>query len=1112
MKIDTDVDVAIKYPILQKLGIVPAVLLTSFFQQDSDDAAIADAPWDIVFFTSDGKDGFYENFQTSTRESLDKAIDASEIVPSKKNLPVVDLRAGRRDDDEIFLEDTVGPNLRRLIGKILDKNGVIFVNNIPDDYYEQLYQLVNDHKLKKSVYLLGKTKTDNRRVARWIENGFATVLPENNPELWSVYSSAKEYADGHQLAHLYIDGKIKSIQKSDIFKISQFGELLTVESAETNPSIEEGDIPSTFRSFLERSVGGRPDWYCYNSDLGFHLSRNVENIIFQNLHEALISADRNDNKKKPLLLYGQSFSGKTNVLCAVAQRIFAGHKYPVIYIPSMSIPADISEYSEDLAYLLKKIEEVANQDAENLHLVPTLIVWDTSCRQAGDLNVALKLLKALRSAGRQVQIICSSYKLTDQDGKQYWNQYTPLEISEKLEPNEQQALFEILRDKGDFTDEEIQFCTRRFSDNPHFIASLYQFAELHDEIQQHIDRESDSGNIALDKVLARVIAKGFERNFNNSLSILLDKALNNNATEISESPAQNEEFREKLKQVISCLALCTFYGCAMPIELVLRLLSCEFPNPSEIYTAFSNHTMLRELPSEDCELVIRSTLEAEIILDNQRLNSNMDCRINLLIKIMDNIDFSKDKEVELVRKLIQSFGPNCKLMDRTKYSLWTTERKRFRDILEKLKNLRESLPSYYANKLLPQELSLIREYYYSNSTASDDERAELVAARDIAQTALSSLTASERGSALEANITVEYCKLTKLLIDKLIISSSAQSVGELFRENRRRLLTLSQCSGDSYTQTTLLELGNFYYEYLRDAQEESQKLLVELFDYCLLFETSEDYSVQQEISKVYLNIDHFNMDDTLFKKSIREGNPTGIYIRAIQIKRKIDTLPGDESQEKKEKKRKYAQEILDEYLLNGQYKNIVRTDFRCINLLVRMLWMKKTGWEIIPQSGEERIKIKLSSNEWREIYQWCEAFDQCIDHPDNPQLRYLHAIAALHLDEYAMRAQTLLQGLYSQISRRGNWYLICDHQGNPSKFRGKFKYKNPSKRFGFLENVRSPMYLTPVSFDNVLFHPDNLGWTSRDCSPQNRGKGTRDFWISVSFSGLEVVCPDCEVK
>lgn len=72
---------------------------------------------------------------------------------------------------------------------------------------------------------------------------------------------------------------------------------------------------------------------------------------------------------------------------------------------------------------------------------------------------------------------------------------------------------------------------------------------------------------------------------------------------------------------------------------------------------------------------------------------------------------------------------------------------------------------------------------------------------------------------------------------------------------------------------------------------------------------------------------------------------------------------------------------------------------------------------------------------------WCDVYDHCANRPENPQIRYLHAITALHLREYAMRAEELLQGLYTQISRRGNWYLICDTSGRPLLFRGKFKYK-----------------------------------------------------------------------
>ena len=98
---EVETDPVTEYPILQRLGIIPAILITSEFKKDLPGAEIINAPWLVVFLTSNDNDDFCALFQTSFRSALNKSSD-DEIVPSRTELPVVRC-IPQRDCPEVLL-------------------------------------------------------------------------------------------------------------------------------------------------------------------------------------------------------------------------------------------------------------------------------------------------------------------------------------------------------------------------------------------------------------------------------------------------------------------------------------------------------------------------------------------------------------------------------------------------------------------------------------------------------------------------------------------------------------------------------------------------------------------------------------------------------------------------------------------------------------------------------------------------------------------------------------------------------------------------------------------------------------------------------------------------
>ncbi len=339
---------------------------------------------------------------------------------------------------------------------------------------------------------------------------------------------------------------------------------------------------------------------------------------------------------------------------------------------------------------------------------------------------------------------------------------------------------------------------------------------------------------------------------------------------------------------------------------------------------------------------------------------------------------------------------------------------------------------------------------------------------------------------------------------------------DLYRENRRRLYELGMKKDDDYARATLLEIGCDYYESLRgingEDNDKAMQLLAELLDYCSRFESIDDYSVKTRISRIYQEIDYLKCSEDYFERSVAAEDPTGLYLRVIQRKRAIDELP-ETAANRDGTIRMLANDLLSDFLLKERYQKLINGYSPLTRILIQMLWASYTGWEIIPKSGTERRRPRLSNEQWGIIADKCAFYTQFGQREQvDPVIRYLHALSVLSLGEYD-RGIMLIRDLYKQISRRGNWYLICDENGSPRCFRGELDRKQSGQSWGYLRNVR-PVRGTNIcsGFGKVKFYPENLGWTPKDCEDRYTGRGTPEFWISVSFSGLEVVKPERETR
>ena len=81
-----------------------------------------------------------------------------------------------------------------------------------------------------------------------------------------------------------------------------------------------------FYQFLKRSSNA-PQWYGYAKRNGFAVKRDFEEELYRAVIDGIES-----NSNTPIILAGQSSSGKSVALGALAFRVFQERKYPVLFI------------------------------------------------------------------------------------------------------------------------------------------------------------------------------------------------------------------------------------------------------------------------------------------------------------------------------------------------------------------------------------------------------------------------------------------------------------------------------------------------------------------------------------------------------------------------------------------------------------------------------------------------------------------------------------------------------------------------------------------------------------------------------------------------------------
>lgn len=1002
---------------------------------------------------------------------------------------------------------------------------------------KELSRICYFFKRKKMFYLLESNKEQllsDKKIYNLIENGYIIHSEERIKDIFICSQEDAEVEEDDNVNSdviIYVGGKTIRFDteedKNAIFLMTQFAELLDYKAIMKNLSIPREQEHLYFKNFLKNDNMGVTQWFGYRPEYGFHLVRDFEEVLYKKTIEALKDATTRKREQKPIMVCGQACSGKTSALKALAVRIFIEQIFPVIYIADAELNFNISytdeggvmQFSafdrlEDVLHIIEEKEEKEEK------AVATLIIWDTAAHNFNSRYKAIDLLTALRSYGRRVQLVCSSYDFIEKQDKLY----DIVEVGIDM-PNTEWKKITYFFKKIGLSEDDIDVYIKKYGDNANFLSTLYMVDELKECLQERVSREVVLGTKEMTTRLDEIVKEERTENlFENSIAEALRKAFGE-AGECFESiyidyENDAEKLKKQYKDFIIMLAICKWYGKEMPYTLLLRLLGGYSSESQKVREAVLAATFLKFDEDESnhwkSTVSVRSELEAKLLL--------LDCDINPLshegkkqvfnyiLELLEYISDTSINEINMMRGILKLMGPNTGDNSFSDKSIWNDVYDQIPNILKKLSEKREEGDNNY----ILQEVSFRREYYQDNrcQLSDGDKYWHYSETKNIADSRIGELKREEE--ILGATIYGMSPILSKLLVESANITirmynlkcSESHIQRDIFKTiNEQMMEVIKRDPQNAYAYSAVIQAGiqqiedneKMAHGYSKESIGILKKIssLIEIFMSSSTTRFSEESirTIKRLEAVVNSKIDIVNGNEELFDESIKNKQPEMIYFRVIKMLRDYR----DDSSEKFE----YGTILKDENKINicksaieliDKYKEITYLDEACLYTVINLKWLLYNKFPLLGMP--ECTPTKLSRKEWEEIEILCERyFTYSIHNRDN--IRYLLALCKAEKNSFNEAMETLKQYKESRSYEKRAIHILCDEDGEPRKFRGRLKNNyDIEKRRGYM----AVYYGNELLDDNVIYRAENI---HKKASELRRDKQIENIEISISFSGFQ---------
>ncbi len=787
-----------------------------------------------------------------------------------------------------------------------------------------------------------------------------------------------------------------------------------------------------FLAFLHSS-SDVPVWEGYVR--GFAFQRDFELMLWNKVKHALDNVDKID---KPIILHGQSGTGKTIALGRLAYEVRRKlSNIPVLFIERKStrpLATDLDEFSKW---------------AEDNGAKAICIIWDGM----EEIDQYYQTLRYLLARGRKVLMLGSYYKLNEKitkDRKDF-----VVEAPNYIDDKEKEKLSRFL-EKID-PDIKLDRVLQRTKQDATFFVALYRLLPpTRNQLRQNLNAEV----LQAEELIIQMADKHPPLPMTTLGFALYNAGFRPESNSFTGIVKQVDgEDVNLIKKLIGLIMVPGRFGLRVPFELLLRALKTEWMEQIADYLEQDIFRWDEDILGQ-ISVGPRHPLEAEIIVQYRFGDANAEISFakDLLLEISDT-ESSDSADVQFAVDMIRSLGPNGHNWD-----YFAPHAMKVAQILEELRNKIGIVNS----RLLLQEATLIREcvvWHARRSLHIENPQELLQKAEIILNQALELLEPRnirlrhvilvELG-ALLATKTQQYLDRNLPIADILKIFSQAKvnlvkSIA-LYPEDYHPIDVMSWLS---------IKLLKANILNIKDENEVRADLLHALFSVDGEAYDPEQHNkfLERRLEAAHLIADKKLADDA-FEALIEQGSKAGYYLRAIQM---IDRyLTNDEFKDYQIENFKKAASYLE---LNRQN---IKGDGKCLSLLLRTWWISMTGKAILV--GERRT-VPFSENDWKYVWSLTNELLDTGEIYATPLVKYINGISLFHLGhidscirafrELALEAENI-QGR-KRIIRS---YLVSDENGRPKEYNGQVAWINEKGDRGevYVEELRRRILFIPIDF------------------------------------------------
>ena len=837
-------------------------------------------------------------------------------------------------------------------------------------------------------------------------------------------------------------------------RVTNFGTLLDDNMLIPPQPISEEARYWEFRRFLFE-CGIRPLWSGFGRGLAFR--REVEEQLRQ---ATLARLRRSGSNNRPIIVHGQTGTGKTVALGSLAYAIATSRAYATIFIERKSQ----RPVQSDIDYCCQWLED-HGADA-------ILIVWDGMVAA----SEYYELQGYLASRGRKVVVVGSSYKLKE-------TAEHLVEVPDQLTKTEAEAFSAFLESLGiEITERHRDALESR---DPSYLVALYRLLpparpHIRTGVVQELERlESDLVASINEPVAGEQLFPTL------AMAMLSAGVIDRSKLEELFQPTTSVISFSEVSDLVDVVTVPGKFGLSLPIELLARTVGAsDFANLAQVLRSFD---LIHAYEDASGRILVgpRHRLEASLIVQARIGTVQSEAAIvrRIIQSMRPSVWPDENDEMEFVITLLQEVGPRGD--ERPRFAAT------FQDLATALSWVRENR-NVRNPRLMLQEAYLLREWIASESRrgARPKETREILDdTKAILEEAMEMLGDARRHRRLRTIIATELSStFGTATIDSINhMPQASVQIAQNFQRLLDSIKSARRLDLGAYNPIDILAWTTFALAGSGTVDDVTRtEAIIDVID--ALDTVDEDLLESHNVERLGVRrFEAFNllgqddMSDAAFQDLLAIGSAAGFYIRALNISgiRATVTNKRELDRERTEKAWEYLEE----------HRKQLDHDPRCLNLLFDYWWFHKTGQRLFET---DRVALPFSEHDWSYVLQLIGDLRRVGSFRDLT-LSLLEAIGMFHANQVSQALDLFHEVENTSDVLRGRRriqrvVLASEPDGQPRVFHGNVRWVHQEGRRG---EVYVDEFGKGIPFIPIDFGRPNI----------RRGESLGAFHIAFNFIG-----------